>query len=109
ARFDNESFKSSAMGALVFDMTLKERAWDKADELVKQGHLLMPADLVRAEACFRQALALSKHHPEAWYNLGVCRERARDAVGAVRCFEHALEYNPKLIQAWNNLGSIYAM
>jgi tetratricopeptide (TPR) repeat protein len=107
-RFDETSHKAGEMGSVLYDMTLKEQTWDKAGELAKDGHMLMKTDVARAEACFRQAIAISKHHSHAWYNLGVCRLRADDRAEAIQCLEHALQFDPGMIMAWNNLGTVYA-
>lgn len=108
AKIKPDRLESAEMGGLVYDMTVKERTWDKAGELVAAGHSLMMIDVAQAETRFREAIAISKHHSLAWFNLSVCRQRAGDLVGTAECLQHALLFDRTLIQAWNNLGSLWA-
>jgi superkiller protein 3 len=95
-------------GGVFFDMILREQTWDKAGELLTEGHESMADDVAKAESCFRGAIAISRHHPAAWFYVSVCRLQAGDLSEAISCLEHALEFDPDMIQGWNNLGTAYA-
>jgi tetratricopeptide (TPR) repeat protein len=107
--YNEGSLRRPDMGFVIYDMTVKEQSQDVADRLVKEGHNLMGTDIHLAEAAFREALTLSKHHPMARYNLGVCRYQLQDLDGAEAEYRHALEFDPKLVRAWNNLGTVLSM
>jgi tetratricopeptide (TPR) repeat protein len=61
-------------------------------------------DLPKAEATFRQLLALEPTNPEVWNELGsVCREQGKQAE-AIAALERAVTLDPEFIQAHNALG-----
>jgi Flp pilus assembly protein TadD len=75
------------------------------DQLNAEADRLLQTDPARAEGVYRRALALRKHDPQTWYNLGVCQHRQGNLRGAVDCYRHALRFGAPLVQAYNNLGS----
>ncbi len=65
-------------------------------------------ELARAEAQYRQAIALVPRHANAWNNLGLIHEQRGERAEAERCYRRALLIAPRHPQAQANLGRLLA-
>lgn len=61
--------------------------------------------LPEAVACYRRALELSPHYPEAHNNLGIAYQDLGRLDEAVACHRRAATLNPEYAEAHNNLGN----
>jgi len=93
------------MGGIFWDMSFTEDGKEEVQKLLEEGDRIAAANPAKAEVIFRKAIAIRKHSPHAWYNLGVCQHRQRQMDEAVKSYRHALQFGPEITQAWNNLGS----
>ncbi|MCI0459219.1 MAG: tetratricopeptide repeat protein [Gemmataceae bacterium] len=62
----------------------------------------------RAEASFRDALAVNKQFPEGWYSLGNALRETGELDRAAEAFREAARLRPKYTEAHFNLGNVYA-
>jgi tetratricopeptide (TPR) repeat protein len=106
-RFE-KAIDASDVGSVFWDMSFTENGKEQVKKLITEGNQISASNLQKAETIFRKAIAIRKHDPFAWYNLGVCQHRLGDAAGAEKSYRHALEYDPTIEQAWNNLGTCLA-
>lgn len=61
-------------------------------------------DSLRAEHCFRRALAAKPDYPDAWYNLGLALGRQARHPEAAACYRRSLELDPRNADGWVNLS-----
>jgi Flp pilus assembly protein TadD len=95
--------------AIVYDKTFTEEGVRQVEMLNYEGHTLRSTDNQKAKQKFSAALAIRKHDPMSWYNLGVCQLYEGDLSNAEQSFRHALRFEPGHVQAINNLGSAMIM
>lgn len=75
---------------------------------INLGRLLyMEANLVGAEAHFREAIRQDASCGLAWYNLGVVLDDREKLDEAERCYEEAVRHDPDLPDAHYNLSLLY--
>ena len=104
-KFEKVADNPGDMGGLIWDMTLTEKGKDEVQRLLTEGDQFATSNPKKAEQIFLKAIAIRKHDPHAWYNVGVCRHRLGDLPGAEEAYRHVLQFDPSIVQAWNNLAS----
>ncbi len=67
-----------------------------------------PAALDRAEAEYRQAIAIFPRHANAWNNLGLVLEMRGDVTAALACYDRALQIAPQHPEATRNRARLSA-
>lgn len=82
-------------------MTPPEEAFNSGLTYHKAG------DFARAEVCYRRAVALAPGYSDAWNNLGIIAQHARNPSVAADLYMTALRCNPKFAPAWGNLGALF--
>jgi cytochrome c-type biogenesis protein CcmH/NrfG len=82
---------------------------DNAEIQVQMGIALFFQGSPNAEAAFRKAIQLQSDCAPAYYNLGLCFMKRRDATAAIEAFRTAVRLQPDLADAYIGLGSQLAL